>query len=393
MLFYATCNELEQKIINSKDNKEKFKYGAQIEKLGLNSLLKYINSLENEALTEENRKIIKSMFRVPLIHGLIKDSIDQVSVINFLENLNDRKARTELSDEEYAFTYQICSEYSLTTKIIQPTFEPQDIIYLFFKYNENNEYIAGPIFDGIPQTGVKMNNIFKEVLDYVNKKNLDNMCDISVISAQILYKEFMKKYDEELENDYDKLCEYFKSNLETMKSEIEKNQLKAIINGMKIAKYFDGIIKANKKKTQKTMNFDDMMIFKKNNNKKFEIESILLENINPCFKFYIVKNLQLLESLINSKLNNDNFKELFNQSGECFIPFWVFLIRNMSSLNCVCYDNEKNPFSDEITKEVRKKIKDLLKDGENKKLDNGWLNLIVNDIPNKKININILFFL
>ena len=177
-----------------------------------------------------------------------------------------------------------------------------------------------------------------------------------------------------------------------MKSEIEKNQLKAIINGMKIAKYFDGIIKANKKKTQKTMNFDDMMIFKKNNNKKFEIESILLENINPCFKFYIVKNLQLLESLINSKLNNDNFKELFNQSGECFIPFWVFLIRNMSSLNCVCYDNEKNPFSDEITKEVRKKIKDLLKDGENKKLDNGWLNLIVKDIPNKIININVRLF-
>ena len=178
-----------------------------------------------------------------------------MSVINYLENLNDRKARTELSDEEYAFTYQICSEYSLTTRIIQPTFEPQDIIYLFFKYNENNEYIAGPIFDGIPQPRVKMNNIFKEVLNNVNKKNLDNMCDISVISAQILYKEFMKKYDEELENDYDKLCEYFKNNLETMKSEPEKEQLKAIIHGMKIAKYFDEIMKANKKKNTKNNEF------------------------------------------------------------------------------------------------------------------------------------------
>ena len=193
MLFYATCNELEQKIINSKDNKEKFKFGAQIEKLGLNSLLKYINSLENEALTEENRKIIKSMFRVPLIHGLIKDSIDQVSIINFLENLNDRKARTELSDEEYAFTYQICSEYSLTTKIIQPTFEPQDIIYLFFKYNENNEYIAGPIFDGIPQTGVKMNNIFKEVLDYVNKKNLHRFATLRANLCALLVKHITPK--------------------------------------------------------------------------------------------------------------------------------------------------------------------------------------------------------
>ena len=46
----------------------------------------------------------------------------------------------------------------------------------------------------------------------------------------------------------------------------------------------------------------------------------------------------------------------------------------------------------EISREVKKKIKDLWKDGENKKLDNGWLNLTVKDIPNKKININIYLF-
>ena len=47
----------------------------------------------------------------------------------------------DFSKREYGFIYQIASEYSLTTKIILPNFEPKDIIYLFFKYNENNEYV------------------------------------------------------------------------------------------------------------------------------------------------------------------------------------------------------------------------------------------------------------
>ena len=67
----------------------------------------------------------------------------------------------------------------------------KDIIYLFFKYSENEEYI----FDGIDIPIMKMNNIYKEVLEYVNNKKIDNMCEISTISAQIIYRDFMKKYE------------------------------------------------------------------------------------------------------------------------------------------------------------------------------------------------------
>ena len=38
-----------------------------------------------------------------------------------------------MTDEEYGFTYQITSDYSLTTKIILPNFERRDIIDLFFQ--------------------------------------------------------------------------------------------------------------------------------------------------------------------------------------------------------------------------------------------------------------------
>ena len=40
------------------------------------------------------------------------------------------------------------------------------MLYIFFfKYNENNEYTAGPIFDGIEIPRVKINNLLDEALN------------------------------------------------------------------------------------------------------------------------------------------------------------------------------------------------------------------------------------
>ena len=42
----------------------------------------------------------------------------------------------------------------------------------------------------------------------------------------------------------------------------------------------------NKKKVHKiTIDFDDMVIFNKGNEKRIEVESLLLKQINPSFKF------------------------------------------------------------------------------------------------------------
>ena len=52
---------------------------------------------------------------------------------------------------------------------------------------------------------MKMNNIYKEVLEYVNIKKIDNICEISTISAQIIYRDFMKKYEQQLSDNYEDL--------------------------------------------------------------------------------------------------------------------------------------------------------------------------------------------
>ncbi len=41
------------------------------------------------------------------------------------------------------------------------------------------------------------------------------------------------------------------------------------------------------------INFDDMFIFNKKDNKRIDIESLLTKKINPSFKYYIIKNLPL----------------------------------------------------------------------------------------------------
>ena len=90
-----------------------------------------------------------------------------------------------------------------------------------------------------------------------------------------------------------------------------------------------------KKKVLKiTIDFDDMVIFNKGNEKRIEVESLLLKQMNPSFKFYIIKNLQLIKTLINTELSNEEINKICYQNlNEIFIPFWVFWIRNMPSLN------------------------------------------------------------
>ena len=393
MLFYSVCNELERKIMDSKDNKERYRYGKEIGKLGLEFLLRFINSFGNEAFGADNRKAIKSMIRAQLMLKLWNDEIDQINVKYFIQELNNKISRNSISKEEYGFTYQIASKYSLTTKIIQPNFEPKDIIYLFFKYNENNEYSAGPIFENISIQSMKMNNIFKEALEEIKQNKLTNMCDICMVPAKIIYREFFNAYDMKLADNFDDLIIFFIEEKKKFEQGNEEKILSAIINAMKLSKFFNDIIKTNEKIKENKVSFNDMAIFDKKNNKRIDIESLLLKQMNPSFKFFIIKNLQLIKSLINSKLNDEDITKLLSpQEGEIYIPFWVFLIRNMSSINCINYENKNNPFCDEISEEVRQKIEDIIKSEKGEELDNCWLNLILENIPNEVKITNIRLF-
>ena len=70
-----------------------------------------------------------------------------------------------------------------------------------------------------------------------------------------------------------------------MKSQIGIKIIHTIIIAMKLPKYFDEIVNEEKKVRKITIDFDDMVIFNKGNEKRIEVESLLLKQINPSFKF------------------------------------------------------------------------------------------------------------
>ena len=399
MLYYSICHDLIEKILHSKDNRERMRYGIIIEKMGLISILKYINILGDETLNIEKRKIIKRMLRAQLMFKFLRDSIDLAMVKNFFQNLDEKAFRNQISDPEYLFTYSISNYFPLTTKIIQPKFEPKDIIYLFFQYYGDNEYSAGPIFEYIDIPILCMNNLLNKVLDQIKKKNLDNMCSICTISAIIIYREFFEKNNKEInykgdEFNYDKVLKFFKNERIKKEDKREAKILDIFIYLMNLSKYYDEIIKAAKENPEKAISFEDMKIFDKGKEKRIEIESLLLKKINPSFKFYIIKNLGLLNTLINSNLKNEDISTLFEpqEEGEKYIPFWVFLIRNMSATNCIYYYNQNITFLKVISFGIIKKINELIKEKKGNNLNNDWLNLIVNEIPTEIEMNNIRLF-
>ena len=147
---------------------------------------------------------------------------------------------------------------------------------------------------------------------------------------------------------------------------------------------------------EKPLDFNDMIIFNQKDNKTIEIKELLTHEMNPSFKFYIIKNLELLKRIFNSELSKEDISDLFSfQKKEIYIPFWVFLIRNMSSVNCINYENNNNPFHQEISEFVREKIENLINEEKGNKLDNSWLNLMLDkldDVRNEVEMPNVRLF-
>lgn len=170
-----------------------------------------------------------------------------------------------------------------------------------------------------------------------------------------------------LADNFDDLNSFFYKDPQKLEQGNQKDILTAVTNAMKLSKCFNEIIEDNKKIPENKVTFNDMIIFNKKNNKRIDI--------------------------INSKLNDEDIaKILCPQSDGIYIPFWVFLIRNMSSINYINYENKNNPFCDDISEEVKLKIKNLIKNKKGEELDNSWINLIMENIPNEVKITNVRLF-
>lgn len=162
---------------------------------------------------------------------------------------------------------------------------------------------------------------------------------------------------------------------------------------MRLSKYLNEIIKIDNESEDYFINFDDIALFIDENDDIVEIESLILKKINPSLKYYIIKNLSLLNILFNSKLKKEEILDILKpQKDGNYIQFWIFLFRNISSIECIEFDNINNPISKDITIKVRKKVEKILEEGKENELDNSWINLMLKEVINEILMVDFRLF-
>ena len=114
---------------------------------------------------------------------------------------------------------------------------------------------------------------------------------------------------------------------------------------------------------------------------------------NPSFIYYIHNNTNFIDTLFNSLNSSDDsiIYDLSKDNKIDYIPFWFFMLRNLSSMNYIDFDiSEKN-----IKKNIIEKIKNsiLINKECNLPIPIEWINLVKNNVNEEIRNINIISFL
>ena len=119
---------------------------------------------------------------------------------------------------------------------------------------------------------------------------------------------------------------------------------------------------------------------------------------STSFIYYLNNNQNFINGLFKD-LNNSKDSIIYdlNKGKDIdYLPFWLFILRNITSLNCIKYDDEE--IDKEIAKKLIKKVKSELSQRlkERESLNSNWINLVLDnissDIMNQKIHSFYNFF-
>ena len=338
---------------------------------------------KGENLTKESLYKIYSMLRALLLirfqnHGI---SLKYMSMICNI--FNNKIKKSKISNEEFNFTFDECKdpEHNDYDKILIPKFEKNDIIYCFINYKENEKYEMGPLFKN-----KNKKEISKEFLiNLFQKENINKMTEYADILGREIYENCMCK-DLKYIKDHNELLEAYNNRINDKNvSEIEKENIKSILCGYKMASQYDENLNSLQEQNNLyKLNFDDLKVFENLVNKKMNFLSFLQTYKNefpPQSLYFYIKNANILNNFFQEI---KDFNEFFDDSKalssrEPYLRMWVYYLRNMSSINYIYYDNQDNPLSEKITKFIQKKIEE----NQNKNISLVWLNLIMEKVPNE----------
>ncbi len=359
---------------------------------------------ENQNLSFKDQKKVKQMLRGIFISKIRNNKIDLKDVNDLVKVLNSRINYTEeIPDEEYYFSYMVSDKYPKNLKLRMPIFEALDVFYLFYKYDKGNLYKLGEIFNGVNCNFGGIKDIVDEIF---RKGEYDDMITLSEDLGKLFYQNICGteyKKDENID-----LIEFLnKESQRQINSKNKKELLIRIASSLSFIKTFQETIFNKQKENSKNYEFllDDLNNLINDKNKLINCSNIFKKEkqikeidknkniFSTSFIFYINNNQSFINELFNSINNSDNsiISDLNRKKKLDYLPFWLYILRNISSLNCIEYGKKDDlNLASHISDKIKKKISYCM--NEKKPLDLKWLNLVTDNISSEIIDPKIHLF-
>ena len=157
-----------------------------------------------------------------------------------------------------------------------------------------------------------------------------------------------------------------------------------------LGSYFDEYYQQKNKEIHKQLSFEDFKCFEN----EFNIDSIINIQGLPSLQYFLLNNYDNIKILLQN-VTKENIDKLLKPSPYIYIPFWAFILRILSSTNCLIFGNDKNYLEKDLTKIIREQI--LLSMYNKNNINLSWINLITDELKNEKIfnktiNMFYIFF-
>ncbi len=341
------------------------------------TLIQYINYIKN--YQDFDFEYANGICRASLMLKLYNNNISHNDLINFLNNIDEKKNRfgqvfldknntdenekqkiinqNIFLEEEFIYIYKITQFYELNMDIQIPKFETTDLIHIFFTTEKKNEYyLYGPAFVDIISTNNNLIGLYNRIK--IEIKNSKKFEDAAGKIALIFYQDFNKD-NFEIQNIGNVLQFIENRKLNDSSSEnIKKKEI--LIKLIKLGIYFDEYEQKNNMKNKKSFSFEDFEFL--NSNNEIKIDSILKMGNLPSFQYFLLNNFNNIKTLLQI-IKKQNINKIINS--QSYIPFWIFIIRIMSSTNYIIFENQQNPLQSVLTTIIREKF--LLSMKEKKK--------------------------
>jgi hypothetical protein len=306
------------------------------------------SNMENQNLSFRQQQQIKQMLRGILLTKIRNNGIDLNDLNNFVKNINSKiNQKKEISEEEYYFTFMISDKYPKNLKIIMPIFEPLDLFYLFYKYDKNKLYKLGDIFNEVNPNLGGINDIAQAILA---RRDYKNMSELSDEICKLFYENIcIQKYNN---GDNLPMIQFLKNESDKQQSNYKKEFLLKIVSCLGFIYGLEKIYNEQKENINnyefKLDDFNNLLndknrlincsnIFKKE--KESELNEKSSSIFSPSFIFFMNSNQNFINELFTNINNSDKsiIYDLQKKRKINYLPFWLYILRNISSLNCLEY--------------------------------------------------------